>query len=189
MAGGFFQVLFRAIRIETLNCRRIKHIKESMRAQYQIRRVKAGDLLRIVRIERASFGREAYDCKLFAYYLRKCGGLFLVAERSGKVCGYLLSCLRGPAAELVSIAVAPHFRGKGAASALLESALRRLARRGAARLHLVVRVDNRAARAFYEKYGFRCLRLVRSYYEDEGDGIAMSRPVRPIQPSNTPGMS
>jgi ribosomal-protein-alanine N-acetyltransferase len=83
--------------------------------------------------------------------------------------------LPGQSAELVSVAVAPEFRCKGAASALLESALHRLARRGAARLHLVVRVDNRAARAFYEKYGFRRLRLVRGYYEDEGDGIAMSR--------------
>jgi [ribosomal protein S18]-alanine N-acetyltransferase len=153
-----------------------------MRAQYQIRRAKAEDLPRISVIERASFGREAYDCKLFAHYLSKCGGLFLVAVRSRKICGYLLSCLRRPlrgkAAELVSIAVAPDSRGKGVASALLESALRRLARRGAARLHLVVRVDNRAARTFYEKYGFRRLRLVRGYYEDDGDGIAMSRPVR-----------
>jgi [ribosomal protein S18]-alanine N-acetyltransferase len=153
-----------------------------MQAQYRIRRAKAEDLPRIAAIERASFGREAYDCKLFAHYLSKCGEVFLVAERNGKLRGYLLSCLRGPlpgqAAELVSIAVAPDFRGKGAASALLESALRRLARRGVGRLHLVVRVDNRAARAFYEKYGFRRLRLVRGYYEDEGDGIAMTRPVR-----------
>lgn len=153
-----------------------------MRAQYRIRRAGLGDLPGIEAIERASFGHEAYDCKLFAHYLRKCGELFLVAERNGKLCGYLLSCLRGPAAELVSIAVAPNCRGKGAASALLESALRRLARRGAARLHLVVRVDNRAARAFYEKYGFCRLRVVRGYYEDHGDGISMSRLVRPIRP-------
>ncbi|HEY7391887.1 MAG TPA: GNAT family N-acetyltransferase [Bryobacteraceae bacterium] len=149
-----------------------------MRAQYQIRPAGVGDLPRIAAIERASFGSEAYDCKLFAHYLRKCGELFLVAETSEKICGYLLSCVRGPAAELVSVAVAPHFRGKGAASALLESAFCRLTRRGAARLHLVVRVDNLAARAFYEKYGFRRLRLVRGYYEDEGDGVSMSRPVR-----------
>jgi [ribosomal protein S18]-alanine N-acetyltransferase len=146
-----------------------------MRAQYRIRRAAARDLPRIGKIERASFGREAYDCKLFAHYLRKCRELFLVAERRGKIWGYLLSCLRGPAAELVSVAVAPGFRGKGVASALLESTLRRLRRRGVARLHLVVRVDNRAARAFYEKYGFRRLRIVRGYYEDGTDGIAMSR--------------
>jgi [ribosomal protein S18]-alanine N-acetyltransferase len=153
-----------------------------MRPQYEIRRARTGDLPRIEKVERASFGREAYDCKLFAHYLKTCGDLFLLAERGGKVCGYLLSCLRGSAAELVSVAVAPESRGKGAASALLESVLRRLARRGAARLHLVVRVDNAAARAFYEKYGFRRLRAVPGYYEDGSEGIAMTRPVRRIPP-------
>lgn len=148
-----------------------------MRAQYQIRRAVARDLERIGEIERASFGREAYDRKLFAGYLRSCGELFLVAERAGKICGYLLCCLRGPSAELVSVAVAPEFRGFGTASALLESLLRRLRRRGAARLHLVVRVTNRAARGFYAKYQFRRVRTVPGYYEDGGDGISMSRRV------------
>jgi len=162
-----------------------------MGAQYEIRRATLRDLERIEEIERASFGREAYDRKLFAYYREKCGGLFLVAARRnartgkvsprGKLCGYLIACLRGGrlagSAELVSIAVGPAARGKGAASALLESALRRLARHGAERLNLVVRATNAPARAFYEKYGFRRVRTVPGYYEDGGDGIAMWRPV------------
>jgi len=163
-----------------------------MRVQHKIRPALPGDLDRIWEIERASFGREAYDRKLFAYYLDKCGGLFLVAARRpardgraeprGKLCGYLIACLRGGrlagSAELVSVAIEPEVRGRGAASALLESALRRLARRGAERLNLVVRATNQPARAFYEKYGFRRLRTVPGYYEDGGDGIAMWRPVR-----------
>jgi [ribosomal protein S18]-alanine N-acetyltransferase len=162
-----------------------------MRAQYKIRPALPGDLERILEIERASFGREAYDRKLFAYYMDKCGNLFLVAARRpardgkaqrGRLWGYLIASLRegrlAGSAELVSVAVAPEARGKGAASALLESALRRLARRGAERLNLVVRATNEPARAFYEKYGFRRLRIVPGYYEDGGDGIAMSRPVR-----------
>ena len=163
-----------------------------MRAQYKIRRALPRDLEKILEIECASFGREAYDRKLFAYYLDRCEGLFLVARRPsprggkakprGKLCGYLIACLRGnrigASAELVSIAVEPEARGRGAASALLESALRRLARRGAGRLNLVVRATNDPARAFYEKYGFRRVRMVAGYYEDGGDGIAMARPVR-----------
>jgi ribosomal-protein-alanine acetyltransferase len=152
-----------------------------MRAQYKIRRAASGDLDRICQIEEASFRQQAYDRKLFAAYLSKCGGLFLVAERHDKICGYLLSCLRGTSAELVSVAVAPEIREKGAASALLESLLRRLRRHGTARLHLVVRVNNWAARAFYEKYGFRRLRAIPGYYEDGGDGVAMSRPVARVE--------
>lgn len=163
-----------------------------MRAQYKIRRAAPGDLERIGEIEDASFGREAYDRKLFAYYLRRCGDLFLVAVRRSardteakprwKICGYLLACVRGGrlpgSAELVSVAVEPPARGRGAASALLESGLRRLARRGTKRLNLVVRVGNATARAFYEKYGFRQLRTIPAYYEDGEDGLAMWRPVR-----------
>jgi ribosomal-protein-alanine N-acetyltransferase len=154
-----------------------------MPVQYEIRRAVLGDLERILQIENASFGPEAYDRKLFASYLRKCGELFLVLEHRGKVCGYIITCLRGTSsplrAELVSVAVDPARRGKGAASVLLESTLRRLRRRRVAQLQLVVRVTNRPALAFYEKYGFEPKRRVPRYYEDGGDGIAMMRPVTP----------
>lgn len=152
-----------------------------MPVQHRIRRAAPDDLDRILAIEGASFGREAYDCKLFAHFLRQCGDLFLVAERNRQVCGYIVTCIRGgrgvARAELVSVAVEPAKRTKGTASALLESTLRRLRRRGVQRLNLVVRSDNRPALAFYEKYGFRRIRRVPRYYEDGADGIAMARPV------------
>jgi len=152
-----------------------------MRVQYKIRRAAPLDLDRIVAIEVASFGREAYDCKLFAHFLRQCGDLFLVVERNRKICGYMVTCIRAGRsafrAELVSVAVDPAKRAKGAASALLDSTLRRLRRRGVERINLVVRAGNRPALAFYEKYGFRRIRRVTRYYEDGADGIAMARPV------------
>lgn len=156
-----------------------------MKARFAIRPAVLADLDRILEIEAASFGREAYDRKLFAHYLRRCGPLFLVITRRKRVVGYMITCLRGRpgrlprkhVAELVSVAVDPSMRQAGAASALLESTLGRLQRRGATRLHLVVRVTNKPAQAFYEKYRFRRLRVLPGYYEDGGDGIALSRPV------------
>ena len=149
--------------------------------QYRIRRARLEDLECIFAIELVSFGREAYDRKLFAGYLKKYGELFLVAEAGGKVCGYIITCMwavaSGARAELVSIAVDPLRRHRGAASALLHSTLRRLRRRGVVWLRLMVRVDNVAACAFYEKEGFRRDRKVRGYYEDGGDGVRMKRPV------------
>jgi len=156
-----------------------------MKPQYSIRRAVLADLERIGQVEAASFGAEAYDRKLFAHYLRRCGPLFLVVTRRNTAVGYMITCLRGgparQAAELVSVAVDPSMRQAGAASALLESTLRRLRRRGATRLRLVVRVTNAPAQAFYEKYGFRRVRVLRGYYEDGGDGIAMSRPVERVR--------
>jgi ribosomal-protein-alanine N-acetyltransferase len=90
-----------------------------------------------------------------------------------------MACIAGRTAsfraELVSIAVDPKLRGKGVASALMDSTLRRLRRRGVRRLHLMVKVTNKTAIRFYERYGFQNGRIVRRYYEDGADGRRMSK--------------
>jgi len=142
---------------------------------FHVRRLRPADLDRIQEIEHASFGKDAYDRNLFAEYLHKCGELFLVAERGGRICGYAITCTRagGSGAEVISIAVDPAARGKGAASVLLRSTFRRLRRRGIPRVSLMVKVTNVPARRFYEKWGFTRVRRVKGYYEDGKDGIRM----------------
>jgi ribosomal-protein-alanine N-acetyltransferase len=146
-----------------------------MTGPFHVRRLRASDLDRILEIEHASFGKDAYDRNLFAEYHRKCGELFLVALRGRRICGYAVTCTRAGAssAEVISIAVDPAARGKGVASILLKSTFRRLRRRGVPRVSLMVKVTNRAARRFYEKWGFTRVRLVKGYYEDGRDGIRM----------------
>ena len=146
-----------------------------MRRPVEIRKFRLSDLPRINRIERASFGVDAYDGNLFAEFYYKCGDLFLVASDSSGVCGYMVTSTRGDRAEVISIAVAPRARKRGTASALMDSTLRRLRRRNIARVVLMVKVTNAAARRFYAKYGFDKVRLVRTYYEDGADGVLMAR--------------
>ena len=146
-----------------------------MHAPHTVRRPRMADLNRIMEIERASFGDEAYDRNLFAEFLRQCPELFLVAEHGRKVRGYMVTCVRGEQAELVSVAVDPAARGRGAASALMESTLRRLRRRGIERINLVVKATNQRARAFYERYGFEKVRRAPRYYEDGADGWRMAK--------------
>jgi ribosomal-protein-alanine N-acetyltransferase len=153
-----------------------------MAPRYAIRRFHPDDIDRIIEIERASFGQFAYDRKLFAELDRKSGGLFLLAEGGRKTFGYAITCIRGRRANLVSIAVDPKERGKGAASSLLESTVRRLKLRGVLRFTLMVRETNRGARRFYERRGFTKLRRIPEYYEDGEDGILMVRDC-----SNAPG--
>ena len=136
-----------------------------------VRAASTADLAAILAIERASFGPDAYDRKLFAEYLRKCGGLFLVAMWGTKVIAYAISCTHLTRAELVSIAVAPRHRTRRAASVLMDSTIRRLRRRKIDKLTLMVKVSNTPALAFYRKYGFRRLRRVSHYYEDGSDGL------------------
>jgi ribosomal-protein-alanine N-acetyltransferase len=148
-----------------------------MATAISIRLLRLSDLDCILAIESASFGADAYDRNLFADFYHKCGELFLVAVRGRKVCGYMVTCIGGRtaarSAELVSVAVEPKCRGKGIASALMDSTLRRLRRRGVVRLRLTVKVTNEAAIRLYEGYGFQKSRIVRGYYEDGADGWRM----------------
>jgi ribosomal-protein-alanine N-acetyltransferase len=148
-----------------------------MPGPFHIRRLRTSDLDRILKIEEASFGNDAYDRNLFAEYFRKCGELFLVAIRGRRICGYAITCKRAgcSCAEVISIAVDPAARQKGTASELIASTIRRLRRRHVARLTLMVKVTNRPARRFYEKWGFRKVRRVPKYYEDGKDGIRMAK--------------
>lgn len=145
-----------------------------MPSEFTIRRFRLSDMDRILEIERTIFPRDAYDRNLFAEYFHTCGELFLVLVSCGNICGYMLTCIR-PRPEIVSIAVQPAERRKGAASLLLKSTIRRLRLRRIDRLNLMVRVRNRAARNFYAKYGFLKIRVVRHYYEDGADGFLMSK--------------
>jgi ribosomal-protein-alanine N-acetyltransferase len=144
-----------------------------------IRRLLPSDLDRILEIECASFGADAYDRNLFAEFCHKCGDLFLVALRGRKVCGYMITCIGGKSAvnraELVSVAVDPKQRGRGIASTLMDTTIRRLRRRGIVRFRLMVKVTNQPAIAFYERYGFARSRIVRQYYEDGADGWLMAK--------------
>jgi ribosomal-protein-alanine N-acetyltransferase len=150
-----------------------------MSTPLSIRLFRGVDLDRILEIERVSFGDDAYDRNLFAEFSHKCGDLFLVAARGRKLCGYMIACIGGRAAanraELVSVAVDPALRGQGIASALMDSTLRRLRRRGIVRFCLMVKVTNQPAIAFYERYGFTRSRIVRRYYEDGADGWFMAK--------------
>src|SRR5215471_16793829 len=135
-----------------------------MKPQFSVRPFRPGDMYRILTVERAGFAEWAWDRNLFAEYARSCGDLFLVVESGDRVVGYSITCitrrLLRHRAELVSIAILPSMRGKGAANVLMSSILRRLRIRGIPRIALTVKETNARARAFYEKYGFRRVRRV-----------------------------
>ena len=99
----------------------------------------------------------------------------MVAKLEGRIAGYMITCVEQRNAEIVSLAVHPHFRRRGVADALLRHALRALRKCGVRRVELMVRTGNTAGAQLYRSLGFRKVRLVRRYYEDGGDGFLMAR--------------
>ena len=144
-----------------------------MTSRVHIRRAEEQDLQRIIRIEQASFGADAWDRDLLRKYLRHCPKLFLVAETPTRLAGYIITCIADGKAELVSIAVAPAFRRHGIGKLLLAGTRTRLRRHDVGAWWLMVRTTNEPAIRFYRRFGFVLARLVKNYYEDGANAWCM----------------
>jgi ribosomal-protein-alanine N-acetyltransferase len=130
----------------------------------RVRKFEFADLDRILAIEQASFGDDAWDEKLFRAFYRKCPDLFLIAMVGRRMAGYSITCAGSRNAELASIAVDPRDRRRGVAETLLNHTLTQLRSRKIKHWWLMVGVENEAAIRFYEKYGFERQKIVKGYY-------------------------
>jgi ribosomal-protein-alanine N-acetyltransferase len=91
----------------------------------------------------------------------------IVADRAAagrNVVGFVVSRLVLDEAEILSITVAAHRRGKGLARQLLDLHLRRLAGLGARSVFLEVEEGNVPARRLYQRAGFRQVGRREGYY-------------------------
>jgi ribosomal-protein-alanine N-acetyltransferase len=141
-----------------------------------IRRANVDDLPSILRIEKKSFDRDAWDREIFLDYLERAArSVFLVATVQGTIAGYALAFHSQTRAEIHSVAVAPGARGQGIAIALLRRTLAALLRKGFATVSLNVRIGNEAAIQLYRKLGFQRVRRVHEYYEDGAPAWRMRR--------------
>ena len=135
-------------------------------------------LARILRIERASFGAEAWPRKYFLELYQDCRDFFVIAKVGGRIAGYAVACADKNQAEIASLAVHPDYRRRGVAAALMQHTLRGLKLAGARRVELMVRTGNTAGAQLYRGLGFRRVRRVPRYYEDGGDGFLMVRAIQ-----------
>jgi ribosomal-protein-alanine N-acetyltransferase len=154
------------------------HRQRHLNRAIQIVPFRLRHLDRILQIERASFGRDAWPRKAFLEYYDECRELFLVVKFSRRIAGYIIACVDGRDGEIASLAVHPDYRRRGLAAVLIGRALRELRAAGIRRVELMVRVGNTAGEQLYRSFGFRRVRAVSRYYEDGGDGFLMVRSMR-----------
>ena len=146
-----------------------------------LRRLELGELDAIEQIERVSYPTP-WSRSMFATELAKPSSLSLGAvDESGALVGYLVLSRYVDAWHVMNVAVAPEWRRRGVATALLGRLLddtRDDAQRG---YTLEVRVSNVGAIALYERFGFRPKGVRRGYYTDNReDALIMWRdPERP----------
>ena len=101
--------------------------------------------------------------------------LWLVALEDGTVAGYVGSQSVLGEADMMNLAVAPAYRRRGVARALLAALEQALDARQVGSLCLEVRAGNAPAIALYEKLGFREVGRRKNYYpESKEDAVLMT---------------
>jgi len=167
-----------------LSCQRARQSTMNSLAKIDeifIRPMHQEDLHDVMLIENASFP-SPWPRNLFIRELGNPISDLFVAMSSGRagdlVLGYIVCWLVAGDVHIHNVAVHPHFRRGGIASALLEYVLSYYQQRGAQTIYLEVREQNRPAQELYKKFQFHPVGLRHRYYSDtEEDAIVMQRPI------------
>jgi [ribosomal protein S18]-alanine N-acetyltransferase len=102
----------------------------------------------------------------------------VVAQRitaGGKLIGFILSRVAAGEAEILSVAIAPSWRGRGLSRRLLDLHMRRLAGIGVRSIFLEVGEQNAPACRLYRRAGFSEVGRRLGYYEDGATALVLRR--------------
>ena len=140
--------------------------------QVRIRKVKPGDVRRIIEIERSwphlshwsedSYYRLVNDDGFTASFLAE------VEEEEGRpfIAGFVIFHIAGPNTEVYNIAVDARHARSGIGKQLMNTVVTESLKRYASRILLEVRKSNMPAIHFYEGFGFRVLGERKDYYSN-----------------------
>jgi ribosomal-protein-alanine N-acetyltransferase len=140
-----------------------------------LRRCQTLDVEGIYEVERKSFKPDdVYSVELLRFLCSYCGDYSYVYVAYGKIIGYIITCVEGNAAHVISIATDPQYRRRGVGKSLLCTALSLLAKEEVQEVFLEVRVTNEAALSLYRATGFEVVEVLKNYYSDGEDGYRLS---------------
>lgn len=136
-----------------------------MDAPYRIRSAIPADAGPLVAIERRCFS-DPWSERSFREALDSPWSFGLVAYAGPRIAGYLIGREVAGTGEVLNLAVAPDFRRRGVARALLRAGLALLTKRHVDEVYLEVRESNRSAQALYLSSGFRPVGQRAAYYRN-----------------------
>lgn len=125
------------------------------------------DAARLAQLHRASFHR-GWGADEFEQILIERNSLAHRLRLGQKTIGFIVSRMAADEAEILSVAVAASYRGRGFSSDLLRTHLGHLAGFGLKTVFLEVEENNRPARSLYHRAGFRIVGRRERYYRDAG---------------------
>lgn len=140
----------------------------------EIRAMAAGDIDGVLAIEESIFPtpwpRECFEREVDG----GSEGLSWVALSGGVVTGYIVSWVVADELHIGNVAVALRLRRSGTGTELVRRSLAVAVERGVEFATLEVRASNAGAIRLYERFGFRPVAMMKSYYPDNGeDAVVM----------------
>jgi ribosomal-protein-alanine N-acetyltransferase len=134
------------------------------------------DLDSVLVLELDLFGEEAWSRQMLAGELgqQPASRYYLVGEVDGEIVAYAGLLAAGGQGDVLTIAVATAWWGRGIGSALLDRLITEAERRGCTEMFLEVRADNTRAQGLYRRRGFVDIGIRHAYYQPSGtDAIVM----------------
>ncbi len=142
--------------------------------QVKLRAIKESDVNKIAWLESVCF-RASWSEEMILSALKREDFCGVFAEADGEFAGYLLGSSLYEIAEVSRVAVCPDKRHMGVGKTILQSFSEQVARLGAEKVFLEVRVSNLGAIKLYEREGFTCVRVRKKYYEHTEDALEMMK--------------
>jgi ribosomal-protein-alanine N-acetyltransferase len=139
---------------------------KSAMTDFQLRDTRMADFEALYRLDQACFERGiAYSRQELRRFLSLSTAQGVVAEIQGEIAGFVVGYVSiHQLGHVVTLDVAPMQRRRGIGRALLSELLRRFASAFVEETRLEVDVENEAAIAFYQRFGFRQRRRLADYY-------------------------
>lgn len=158
--------------------------KEARDIRWMIRR----DMPEVIRIEWSAF-EFPWSEDDFVRCLRQRNAIGMVAEDwDDKIVGFMIYELHKTRLHLLNIAVAVTDLCRGIGNQMISKLKNKLHHQRRSRILLEVREKNIGAQLFFKQQGFRCISILKNYYEDTTeDAYLMQYRCPTAVPSKLPG--
>lgn len=124
------------------------------------------DMCEVVSIETESYDNP-WSEEDFLCCLRQRNCIGMVAERNGRVVGFMIYELHKAKLRILNFAVAEHARMEGVGTRMIKRLVDKLSQQRRKAIDLIVRERNLDAQLFFKSQGFVAHEVLRGHYEDE----------------------
>ena len=141
-----------------------------------IRLMEIDDLKKVLEIEEQSFPVPWTHGLFFSELTRNRYARYFVLDKDNEVVGYLGLWHKGSSFHITNIAITEILRRKGYGRKLLKFVEKIADIHKIKKISLEVGSSNRIAQDMYRKYGYKVIRVLRNYYQEEKeDALIMEK--------------